>query len=113
MWRYSVRLVKKLYHKMRFYWPTSVDLRSLRTPLVSVSARNTSSPLITNAEEDNRSAVLQEEHSEEIRVPGSDFAKCEEGGLQQFAFHITLVLLLLAMSIVNVGLMMAWIKSRR
>lgn len=62
--------------------------------------------LASEQSEDGDHKVEESSNSEDDKMKA-------EGGLQQFSFHITLLLLLIVMAAVNMGLTIAWIKSKQ
>lgn len=79
---------------MRYYW--------LKNPTINLE-------ILVN---EQQSEGEGETKTEEPTNPDLEENKVE-GGLQQFSFHITLLLLLIVMAAVNVGLTIAWIKSKQ
>lgn len=73
-----------------------MPINKSRTQLIS----NESADILT-AEEEAQNQNDQEEEEEEYFE-----------GLENFSFHITMLLLLIIMSALNAGLTIAWIKSK-
>lgn len=95
VWRYSVRFLKKIYVNLRQYWDISHGNRFYRLFGIDNDAPTNDILIQENTKKNSKSNEV------------------EDGGkLQQFSFHITLLLLLIVITAVNMGLMIAWIKSK-